>query len=193
MNLLIKTVSAVTLLALSSITSAEPIGGFEFGGVFAEHRNHFDVSKEEDLLPHIYSIHEGIKFFDNAQIGTDENKRIREITLLKSYRFSSSSYEADKAHLLADYNRILTKLESKYGEFDNSNAPGSNWRNPTIFTSIGISQGAINQNPSSKKVGEIKLIVKRSGSERYDLSIVYMDSDLVRSYAEQKDLELSEL
>lgn len=94
----------------------ENIVGFDFGEVFKDHKNHKEV-KGEKRLPHVYQG-DNVKFFDLAQVGTNENNIIKTLAFSKEYKINVRTISTEKRKIVSDFKKILASLEKRYGSFD---------------------------------------------------------------------------
>ena len=175
------------LLICFSISSfADDIVGFNFGGEFVNFKNHKELTGDT-LSPHEYEVSD-VKFFDTAQVGTNEDKTIKSLIFTKEYSFTVHSLRTDRRTILEDFKKILNSIENRYGEFDKTNAnnilgsPGES----NMFYMGKVSENVANLNPKSASVGLVLLLLsgkENSGfmtgsTKTMTLTLAYLDKEL---------------
>lgn len=184
-------------VCVSTPAHADIIAGFDIGGKFVDFGKYSEL--KEKMLPHEYYVKE-VKFFDYAQVGTDEEKIIHSLTFQKKYKVTMSNLSVFKKQIKNDYKTILNTLEAKYGEFDNSNAKNilGEMGNMNAFYISALQEQSININPKTEKIGVIflSLVGKESkqfiyGEEKEIIFILsYLHKKLVSQIKKQKKEEL---
>ena len=146
-----------------------------------------------------------IKFFDDMEIEVDGNNTARGITYVKTYKVSIYTSKTKSKEIEKDFKRILKKLESKYGEFDKSEAQGilKGIALPTAYYMRDIKEVCTLKNPKSENIGQIILMLMANdgkgkkfitGSPReVTLMVVYIDKKLIDAMEKKKESELDDL
>lgn len=175
----------------------ENIVGFDLGG---ELKNYEEL-KELDLKKlsaHVYVVPE-VKFFDSAQIETDENHIIKGIGFRKTYIATTSSISVEKRTIHKDFNTFVENLSKRYGEFDITNANGilGVLGNSNSFYMSKIHEVAVNRNPKSTDIGSIIINLESpevpsfvlGGEKPFTLTLLYIDKELTKKLAKMRDEE----
>lgn len=188
-------------LIFSNVVFSENIAGFPFGEKFTDYQKFTELKNQQTAFPHEYQA-DNVKFFDLAQIGTDENRTIRSIAFQKEYVISVHNVQVTKVKILEDFQRMLGVLEKKYGVFDKTKAKrilGYQGQSNSFFMSA-VAESAVNMKPKSSKVGAIYIMLDSpedknffTGSvKKVTFSLAYMDNAFVKQIKQEKEDELSD-
>jgi predicted type IV restriction endonuclease len=185
------------LLTSIGIAHAEIVAGFEMGGKLPNSEKYSEAS--EKMLPYEYIVND-VKFFDSAQVGTDEQKIIKSLSFVKNCTLTMGNLSVTKRKIKKDFITMMDVLEKKYGEFDKSEASSILSRVGDLngFYMGAFEQGAKNVDPKSEIIGLIVLLASSPESKNFPygaekearLQLVYMDKTLVDKILENKASEL---
>lgn len=194
-----KKLMLLVLLSISTIAMSDDIVGFNFGGDFTDYSKYQEVEGDK-VLPHEYIVSD-VKFFDVAQVGTDENKIIKSLSFQKSYTFTVNSLGVEKRKIHDDFKKMLQSIENRYGAFDKSKASNILGRlgDTNSFYMGKVSEVASNTNPKSKTVGGIFLVLEGSESQDFMLGakkemtllLIYIDKLSANKMKEKRAEEAS--
>jgi hypothetical protein len=168
-----KKIIIVSILLLAFLYG-ENVAGFEFGEVFKDYKKYKEYrNNTKTLFPHEYIIDKDVKFFDKAEIGTDENHVIKAIAFIKIYKMNSYNSKVISRKIVKDYNDILATLEKRYGKFDKKDTQiaGNFFAKELLELSLfsEINETSTNKNPKSNKIGLIKLQLISEENETSDI------------------------
>lgn len=110
----------IALLIVNFNSNADQVYGFDFGGKFTGHKKHKEITGAK-LLDHAYKIYD-IKFFDFAEIETNDKFIIQALSFSKTYKVNVFNIGVMKHKIIADYAHTISHLEERYGKFDVSNS-----------------------------------------------------------------------
>ena len=182
-------------ICMPMLIYADDIIGFNFGGKFENYDNYSEISGDK-LFPHEYMV-QNVKFFDFANIGTSEEKTIKSIVFVKSYKISYFNIINVKRTILEDFKSILSSIEKRYGEFDKSKANNilGIYGKTNAYYLGKVSEVAMNRSPDSEKIGLIILVLKGeenleilSGEEKtIDLNLLYFDTEYAQLFENNRE------
>lgn len=194
-----KYITILLLLSYSSLSFSEGIVGFDFGGKLLN-SNEYKKVDIDALLPNEYIV-DDVKFFDFAQVGTNEDDIIKTLAFVKDYKYTIQTLSVDKVVIKDDYKKVLSSLEERYGKFDNENADkilGVIGKTNSFYISK-VSQKSINKAPDSKDVGTIILVLEGDEEESFiiggkktlTLMLVYLDNTVTAMLNKKSEDEVS--
>ena len=144
------------------------------------------------------------RFFNSIAVEADVNGTARTIIMLKKYNLSAGiNLSKSIKKVEKDFQRILNKLENKYGNFDKrelSLMKGKAASSLYILMS-DIQEVAILKNTNSDNIGRILLIFTSKGKQEgsipkkkeVSIGVAYLDKYTAKKMEEHKVGELDEL
>ncbi|MDR2427653.1 MAG: hypothetical protein LBD19_01725 [Endomicrobium sp.] len=187
---------ATVLMLLLGVIYADNIAGFEFGEVFKDYKKYKEFNGKK-ILPHEFVIND-VKFFDEAEIGTDKNYVIKSIVFIKKYTVNMRNSEVKSKEITRDYNDMLTTLEKRYGKFDKSKTKFLKRQDsisesffPLAILDSVIDEVSIKENPKSNKIKRIWFCVKSDNKEidiftddsrEITMVLMYVDKDVAYKF-----------
>lgn len=187
------------LLLLSAITatslSAEQVIGFNFGGELTD-VGKYQKTSQEGAVNEFYKAND-IKFFDSAEIVTDQNKKIKALFFKKTYTYNIYQIKIIRKEILKDFREILSSLEHRYGDFNKQDAEIilSEFGESNSFFMTSIMERAFHSSPNAKNISMITLQLKgeenggfMTGDKRQVvLDLTYIDDEIKQKlYKSQK-------
>lgn len=180
----------VAILALGAY--AEDIVGFDFGGKFTPTKDFQETKAFHSKKA--YGTNQNIKLFDVAKVETTEDGIIQSLVFMKSYTVNTSNIKIKTDEIIQEYKQILETLETRYGNFDKSQARPI-FVDHLNYSIISLSQFAaysINNTPKSNNVKRIILTLAcfndeqflKGGDKTISLFLEYKDAFTIK--AEEK-------
>jgi len=186
------------LVVFSQPAASEDIAGFDFGGKFLGLDDAIEI-KGETVLPHEYRV-EDAKFFDRAEVGTNEKNIIRSLAFVKEYDVTAANLHVVKGKIKSDFERVLTTLENRWGEFDKKNARyvlGFGGESGLMYMG-DVQEVATKDELDSPNVGRIMLALTASAerdfflgeTQEVTLSLLYLDKKMALNIEKNRAEEL---
>ena len=137
----------------------ENIVGFDLGGVFKDYKNHEEINAKK-VFDHAYHV-DNVKFFDFAEVETDNDHIMMGLTFIKQYKVSVENLNAEKKVIISDFKMMLKSVEKRYGKFNTNRSDMLNglFGESNIYFMQKIDDKVINWKPKSKNVGAVFLML----------------------------------